>query len=749
MRSVILVVVASLFVLPAWAGTSFRIVNLDGEGEGFNDPTPAEPVGGNPGTTIGEQRLIAFQYAADLWGAILDSRVEVVVNAQFDPLECEETTGVLGSAGTRRITANAPYLPFANTWYPAALANRLAGEDVIIGEEIRATFNSELGKTGCLEGGGFYYGLDNNPPSGLTDFVVVLLHELGHGLGFQSFVDRDDGSYPSSGGVGFPGVYDQFLFDNTLGLTWPQMSNAQRLESMTSENLVWFGPRAVESAPSFLEPALKLIVITPEGVAGTYETNQADFSPRVAEGGLAGTLVVAMDEANTDGPATTDACTAITNPGEVAGRIALVTRGDCRFDEKTANVQAAGAIGVIIENNVPGPPNGMTGNSEGIEIPVVSVAQEVGTAIREAIGDGTASISLFADPADLAGADDLGRPLIYAPDPFEGGSSISHWDTSATPDLLMEPNINSSLGHGVDLARDLFADLGWLAEIAVEVSMRAFPGDDDDGDLIIEPGETARIVVAVQNNGEVLARGTTFRVAIENADVVPGSVTSTQGTGVANGNEVTVTIGDVEVGAEVTITFDLRDFEGDEVSFQGVVEGTNIEPEPTDDPSTAEDDDPTVINLAVVALVAEKTDALNDADGNRFASVGERIDYTITIENVSSSTVTGVRFEDTIDQWTELVSGSVSTTKGTVVTGGIQADAIVDVGTLSPGEKVTITLSVTVRQDVPGSSTYVFNQASITADDLLTVLTDDPDRSGERDATATALKNPRRRGARR
>jgi hypothetical protein len=28
-------------------------VNFDDPGEGYNDPTPAAPVGGNPGTTIG------------------------------------------------------------------------------------------------------------------------------------------------------------------------------------------------------------------------------------------------------------------------------------------------------------------------------------------------------------------------------------------------------------------------------------------------------------------------------------------------------------------------------------------------------------------------------------------------------------------------------------------------------------------------------------------------------------------------
>ena len=42
----------------------FVIVNINAPGVGFNDPTPAAPVGGNTGTTLGQQRLIAFEHAA-------------------------------------------------------------------------------------------------------------------------------------------------------------------------------------------------------------------------------------------------------------------------------------------------------------------------------------------------------------------------------------------------------------------------------------------------------------------------------------------------------------------------------------------------------------------------------------------------------------------------------------------------------------------------------------------------------------
>src|SRR6266446_1587580 len=62
------------------------IVNLDAPGEGLNDPTPAAPVGGNPGTTVGQQRLNVLEHAAHFWGDRLASSVPIRVGARFDSL---------------------------------------------------------------------------------------------------------------------------------------------------------------------------------------------------------------------------------------------------------------------------------------------------------------------------------------------------------------------------------------------------------------------------------------------------------------------------------------------------------------------------------------------------------------------------------------------------------------------------------------------------------------------------------------
>jgi hypothetical protein len=64
---------------------------------------------------------------------------------------------------------------------------------------------------------------------------------------------------------------------------------------------------------------------------------------------------------------------------------------------------------------------------------------------------------------------------MFAPSPFQGGSSVSHFDATAAPNLLMEPSINADLTQSVtldplpipglvlrsDLTFALFEDIGW------------------------------------------------------------------------------------------------------------------------------------------------------------------------------------------------------------------------------------------------------------------------------------------------
>lgn len=440
------------------------IVNINAAGVGFNDPTPAAPVGGNTGTTLGQQRLIAFQHAASIWGARLDSAVPIRIRAQFTPLGA----GVLGSAGPVSVVRDFPNAPLSGTWYHVALANKLAGVDLLpANDDINANFSTNFN---------FYLGIDNNHGA-LPDLVTVLLHEFAHGLGFSQLASLTTGNLFS----GFPDAYNSNLLDTTLGLRWPQMTSAQRLASATRfGRVVWDGPFVTAGVPnvlSFGSPNLQ--VTSPAGIAGPYQFGSANFGPSIGNPNVSANVVAAVDAADAAGPATTDGCSAFLNAADVAGKIALIERGTCGFAVKARNATDAGAVAVIIYNNaanVNGAPPGMADdgiNGQFVTIPTVSIRRADGLAVVAQLGGGVAA-NIGVDLSIRAGADSSNRARVYAPFPVVGGSSISHFDTVASRNLLMEPAINGDLTHKVkapdDLTFELLRDVGWT-----------FPDADGDG----------------------------------------------------------------------------------------------------------------------------------------------------------------------------------------------------------------------------------------------------------------------------
>jgi hypothetical protein len=102
-------------VTSAYATATITIVNNDGAGEGFNDPAARAPVGGNPATTLGGQRLFVFGHAATIWGNTLTSSVPILVRAQFNPQTCTATSATLGSTGATTVHRDFAGAPFAGT----------------------------------------------------------------------------------------------------------------------------------------------------------------------------------------------------------------------------------------------------------------------------------------------------------------------------------------------------------------------------------------------------------------------------------------------------------------------------------------------------------------------------------------------------------------------------------------------------------------------------------------------------------
>lgn len=247
-RLAILAVLTPLLQSPfadAYAAT-ITIVNRDGPGEGFNDPSPFTAAGDNVAATLGQARLNAFSYAAKLWGARLVSKVEIKVDAQMNPLDCGLTYAVIGNAGPNTVDRDFPrndpaYAPpRPNTWYAQAVANAIAGFDrTATLAEISAEFNSSLGAGTCAPTTSWYLGLDGRGASNQLDLVSVVFHELGHGLGFSSFLDQSTGAKLSGRDDAFT---NGLMLEGAVPAALSAMTDAQRLSAMTGDpNLTWSG----------------------------------------------------------------------------------------------------------------------------------------------------------------------------------------------------------------------------------------------------------------------------------------------------------------------------------------------------------------------------------------------------------------------------------------------------------------------------------------------------------------------------
>jgi hypothetical protein len=240
--------------------------------------------------------------------------------------------------------------------------------------------------------------------------------------------------------------------------------------SAISNNIVWNGPCVTAHSAEFLGPAWMMTVNTGSPpLPPKIEMNVATFGPQAFF--VTGNLVLVDDGV----APVTDACTPLVNGAAVNGNIALLDRGVCTFNVKALAAQNAGAIAVVIANNTPNPlvPGGVDPT---VVIPVVGVSLADGNALKAALLGGPVNVTLGQDFTLLAGADASNRVKLYAPNPLVSGSSTSHWDVSAFPNLLMEPAINGNLSSSVDLTLNQMIDMGWLpdCENPVAVGISAF-----------------------------------------------------------------------------------------------------------------------------------------------------------------------------------------------------------------------------------------------------------------------------------
>jgi hypothetical protein len=168
------------------------------------------------------------------------------------------------------------------------------------------------------------------------------------------------------------------------------------------------------------------VIINQPATLGRCAAGPARFGPPLEAPGVTADVVLANDASGSP----TDGCTHPRNGRAIAGNIALVDRGTCTFTAKVSNMQSAGAVGVMIANNVFGGPSAMPGADPKIEIPSVMISRTRGAELKAALGGGTVNATMTARTPTQSSF----RWLSGEDDPAFGGAIRDMWDPTCLGD---------------------------------------------------------------------------------------------------------------------------------------------------------------------------------------------------------------------------------------------------------------------------------------------------------------------------
>ncbi|MBS1556231.1 MAG: T9SS type A sorting domain-containing protein [Bacteroidetes bacterium] len=194
----------------------------------------------------------AFQRAVDIWAGIIQSPVRINIRAAWVP----QGASTLGSAIWGNVFANFDGAPKLNVFYPVALAEKLAGRPLNADPnpataenyDIYAFFNSSQTQ----------WDFSTLPVTGRYNFTTVVLHEIGHGLGFTDSYDitSGTGAYGVQGS-GVPMIFDVGVengADNSRLLDKPNNSSAMAT-FLTNANIRYNPVRSILQPPT-VRPSL-------------------------------------------------------------------------------------------------------------------------------------------------------------------------------------------------------------------------------------------------------------------------------------------------------------------------------------------------------------------------------------------------------------------------------------------------------------------------------------------------------------
>ena len=267
---------------------------------------------------------------------------------------------------------------------------------------------------------------------------------------------------------------------NQLAAEFPELAEVRDLPFDTN------GYR--RKAQTILEPpGTRLVVDAPSPAAGTYGAVEASFGPDAPVAGVAGSVALVSDGSSLP----SEGCNPLV--GFPAGAIALVDRGSCPFTQKVLNAQAAGAVAVVVANNVPGAPFAMGGSAPGITIPAAMISQDDGATLKAGLpASGRLHGAPPLDPSRVVvgslawgheGGNDITIELV---DPGAPSSPLAV--------SVMGAHIRVSLATGASGAlASTAADVAAALNAGAGSVVRSYTYRGNDGDGIAQPQATTQL----------------------------------------------------------------------------------------------------------------------------------------------------------------------------------------------------------------------------------------------------------------
>ena len=326
---------------------------------------------------------------------------------------------------------------------------------------------------------------------------------------------------------------------------------------------------------------------------------------------------------------------------------------------------------------------------------------------------------------------------------------------SASGSVQLVVRVNSPLPNGILIANTtysidsnetpLIAGLATSNTVTSTVSLSATKTFTDLNGGALQPGDVVRYTITVTNSGNGDASGVLLSDAIPaNTTLVPGSLTSDDPSDVLSpGNPLTVAIGNLNGSGgadnDVVVVFRVQVADplanGTVIGNQATITANGGIGIITDDPSTPAPNDATARTVSSAPVLRASKTAVDDNGAPLFEN--ETVTYAVTVTNSGNDDATGVVLTDAIPANTTLVPGSLSSDDPADVT--VEGNPLsVTIGTLSGAggadSDVVVTFRVLLNTPLAGGA-VIGNQAQVTANGGISLVSDDPGTAAPNDAT--------------